>query len=106
MHALLIYNDVCKQLWDMRNVMSPVKEFVGHTKGTLDKMIPLVYLLMLPISLFRNVIIKSFWIWMTLCSVGDSCSFSEMHMMMHSTNMHGNSTLISSMFQLIFDRLY
>lgn len=23
----------CKQLWDMRNIMSPVKEFVGHTKG-------------------------------------------------------------------------
>lgn len=23
------------QLWDMRNIMTPVKEFVGHTKGML-----------------------------------------------------------------------
>lgn len=22
-----------KQLWDVRNVMSPLKEFTGHTKG-------------------------------------------------------------------------
>ncbi|PPS03542.1 hypothetical protein GOBAR_AA17135 [Gossypium barbadense] len=25
----------CKQLWDMRNIMSPVKEFLGHTKGVI-----------------------------------------------------------------------
>lgn len=29
----LIYKAVCKQLWDMRNTLTPVKEFVGHTKG-------------------------------------------------------------------------
>lgn len=27
------------QLWDMRNIMSPVKEFVGHTKGNMCNMI-------------------------------------------------------------------
>ena len=25
------------QMWDVRNIMSPVKEFVGHTKGKLSE---------------------------------------------------------------------
>lgn len=33
LQTMWMYNDVCTQLWDMRNTMSPVKEFVGHTKG-------------------------------------------------------------------------
>lgn len=53
------------QLWDMRNVMSPVKEFVGHTKGnTTGKMIYLYQLFMIisffyfgSSSCFKDVII-------------------------------------------------
>lgn len=32
---LLVIASVNFQMWDMRNVMTPVKEFVGHTKGML-----------------------------------------------------------------------
>lgn len=40
--------------------MSPVKEFVGHTKGTVDK-IHLSSSLILPVSLFQNVVFEAFW---------------------------------------------
>lgn len=32
---LLVIASVHFQMWDMRNTMTPVKEFVGHTKGKL-----------------------------------------------------------------------
>lgn len=33
MLVLLELTGVCIQMWDLRNIMSPVKEFSGHTKG-------------------------------------------------------------------------
>ena len=52
--ALLCCIQISLQLWDMRNLLSPVREFVWHTKGMPPRKY-LLYLLKLPMIRVSNL---------------------------------------------------